>query len=198
IMNIFEKQKQEKNTKIETLEEMKATIEELKKLENQMQETAKNLSIKYSTLTSHLDALDIAKISKTISTNEDKIVKQIAELEIAVASFKIKINNEAQKNINSYTRASLYFMYIPFLVFIGSLGLIAFIYFSSIRHLENKAEELAKQNNLLKDRINGVYWILAEDQKFWYDKESQKFFIKQNSWIKDYKKNLQNSDKKKL
>ncbi|MGL5936567.1 MAG: hypothetical protein ACRCZI_13215 [Cetobacterium sp.] len=196
-MNIFEKQKQEKNTKIETLEEMKATIEELKKLENQMQETAKNLSIKYSTLTSHLDALDIAKISKTISTNEDKIVKQIAELEIAVASFKIKINNEAQKNINSYTRASLYFMYIPFLVFIGSLGLIAFIYFSSIRHLENKAEELAKQNNLLKDRINGVYWILAEDQKFWYDKESQKFFIKQNSWIKDYKKNLQNSDKKK-
>ncbi|MGL4612579.1 MAG: hypothetical protein ACRC8M_02440 [Cetobacterium sp.] len=194
-MNIFEKQKQEKNTKIETLEEMKTAIEELKKLENQMQETAKNLSIKHSTLTSHLDALDIAKISKTISANEDKITKQITELETAVTNFKKKINTEAQENINSYTRTSLYFIYIPFFIFLAALGLITFTYFSSVRYLENKAEELAKQNNLLKDRINGVYWILAEDQKFWYDKESKQFFIEKNSWIKDYKKNLQNKNK---
>lgn len=196
-MNIFEKQKQEKNTKLETLEEMRTAIEELKKLENQMQETAKNLSIKHSTLTSHLDALDIAKISKTISINEDRIDKQITKLEKTVLEFKNKINNEAQENINSYSKTLLYFIYIPFGVFVAIIGLVTFIYFTSVRNIENQANELAKQNQILKDKINSIYWILAEDQKFWYDKESKQFFINNNQWIKDYKKNLQNKDKKK-
>ena len=196
-MNIFEKQKQEKKTKLETLEEMRTAIEELKKLENQMQETAKNLSTKHRTLTSHLDALDIAKISKTISINEDRIDKQITKLEKTVLEFKNKINNEAQENINSYSKTLLYFIYIPFGVFVAIIGLVTFIYFTSVKNIENQANELAKQNQILKDKINSIYWILAEDQKFWYDKESKQFFINNNQWIKDYKKNLQNKDKKK-
>lgn len=179
-MNIFEKQKLEKNTKLETLEEMRTAIEELKKLENQMQETAKNLNIKHNILTSHLDALDISKISKTISANEDRIDNQITKLEKTVLEFKDKIHNEAQKNINSYVKNLLYFIYFSIAIFVIILGFTTYTYYKNITQLE--------------DKINSVYWILAEDQKFWYDKESQQFFIKDYEWIKNYKKNLQNKN----
>ena len=72
------------------------------------------------------------------------------------------------------------------MAFIG----ISYIYFTNVRYIKNQTDEIVNQNKLLKDRINSVYWILAEDQKFWYDKESKELFVENAKWLKNYKENL--------
>ncbi|WP_297407618.1 hypothetical protein, partial [uncultured Cetobacterium sp.] len=80
-------------------------------------------------------------------------------------------------------------IYAPIIGFTVALVLISYFYFINVRHIQEK-------NDILANKINNVYWILAEDNKFWYDKNSQKLFIENYNWIKDYKQNLQKKNKK--
>ncbi|UPO99071.1 hypothetical protein MKD34_14075 (plasmid) [Cetobacterium somerae] len=196
-MNIFKEQKEEKNKTLAILEDMKKTIEELKKLEKALNERADSLNSNHRRLSEKVETLNIAEIGECIDSNKEKIKTQITEMETAVKGFKTRIEAEADKNISKYAKKVKWLLYAPIIGFIMALSLITYFYFTNVKYIENKTkelvkqnEEIKKQNGLLADRINNVYWILAEDQKFWYDKESKEFFIQDNKWLKDYKQNL--------
>lgn len=188
-MNIFKEQKEEKNRTLAILEDMTKTIEELKQLEKALNERADTLNSNNRRLSEKIETLDIARIGKYINSNEDVIQSQITKMENAVNSFKTRIESNADKTISKYAQKVGWLIYAPIIGFTVALVLISYFYFSNVRYIQEK-------NDLLVNRINNVYWILAEDNKFWYDKESKKYFIHDNKWIKDYKKNLQKKNKK--
>lgn len=201
-MNIFKEQKEEKNKTLAILEDMKKTIEELKQLEKALNERADSLNSNHRRLSEKVETLNIAEIGEYIDSNKEKIKTQITEMETAVKGFKTRIEAEADKNISKYVKKVRLLLYAPIIGFIMALGLITYFYFTNVKYIENKTkelvkqnEEIKKQNGLLADRINNVYWILAEDQKFWYDKESKEIFIQNAKWLKDYKQNLQKKNK---
>ncbi|MCJ8343066.1 MAG: hypothetical protein MJH09_09515 [Cetobacterium sp.] len=196
-MNIFKEQREEKNRTLAILEEMKKTIDELKQIESFLNDRVDILNSNSLELSEKIETLDITKIGKYIDLNKQNIKNQIVELEIAVKAFKTQIENVTYKNVVKHTKSMRKLLYVPIIAFIIVFGIITYFYFTNVKYIQKQTEELVKQNELLSDRINNVYWILAEDQKFWYDKESKQFFINNNQWIKDYKKNLQNKDKKK-
>lgn len=196
-MNIFKEQKEEKNKTLAILEDMKKTIEELKQLEKDLNERADSLNSNHRRLSEKVETLNIAEIGECIDSNKEKIKTQITEMETAVKGFKTRIEAEADKNISKYAKKVKWLLYAPIIGFIMALSLITYFYFTNVKYIENKTkelvkqnEEIKKQNGLLANRINNVYWILAEDQKFWYDKESKEIFIQDNKWLKDYKQNL--------
>lgn len=195
-MNIFKEQKEEKNKTLAILEDMKKTIEELKQLEKALNERADSLNSNHRRLSEKVETLNIAEIGECIDSNKEKIKTQITEMETAVKGFKTRIEAEADKNISKYAKKVKWLLYAPIIGFIMALSLITYFYFTNIKYIQNETKELVKQNELLTNRINNIYWILAEDQKFWYDKESKEFFIQDNKWLKDYKQNLQNKNKK--
>ncbi|MGL4935661.1 MAG: hypothetical protein ACRDCE_21410 [Cetobacterium sp.] len=195
-MNIFKEQKEEKNKTLAILEDMKKTIEELKQLEKALNERADSLNSNHRRLSEKVETLNIAEIGECIDSNKEKIKTQITEMETAVKGFKTRIEAEADKNISKYAKKVKWLLYAPIIGFIMALSLITYFYFTNVKYIQNETKELVKQNELLTNRINNIYWILAEDQKFWYDKESKEFFIQDNKWLKDYKQNLQNKNKK--
>lgn len=188
-MNIFKEQKEEKNKTLAILEDMKKTIEELKQLEKALNERADSLNSNHRRLSEKVETLNIAEIGECIDSNKEKIKTQITEMETAVKGFKTRIEAEADENISKYAKRVKLFIYAPIMGFTITLILISYFYFINVRYIQEK-------NDLLAKRINSVYWILAEDEKFWYDKESKEFFIQDNKWIKDYKENLQKNNKK--
>lgn len=183
-MNIFKEQKEEKNKTLAILEDMKKTIEELKQLEKALNERADSLNSNHKRLSEKVETLNIAEIGNYIDSNKEKIKTQIAEMETAVKGFKTQIEAEADKNISKYAKKVKWLLYAPIIGFTIVLILISYFYFTNVKYIQEK-------NDLLAKRINSVYWILVEDEKFWYDKESKEFFIQDNQWIKDYKENLQ-------
>lgn len=195
-MNIFKEQKEEKNKTLAILEDMKKTIEELKQLEKALNERADSLNSNHRRLSEKVETLNIAEIGECIDSNKEKIKTQITEMETAVKGFKTRIEAEADKNISKYAKKVKWLLYAPIIGFIMALSLITYFYFTNVKYIQNETKELVKQNELLTNRINNIYWILAEDQKFWYDKESKEFFIQDNKWLKDYKQNLQKKNKK--
>ena len=188
-MNIFKEQKEEKNKTLAILEDMKKTIEELKQLEKALNERADTLNSNHRRLSEKVETLNIGEIGKYIDSNKEKIKTQITEMETAVKGFKTRIEAEADKNISKYAKNIKWFIYAPIIGFSITLILISYFYFTNVRYIQEK-------NDLLAKRVNSIYWILAEDQKFWYDKESKVFFLKDETWLKDYKKNLQKENKK--
>lgn len=202
-MNIFKEQKEEKNKTLAILEDMKKTIEELKQLEKDLNERADTLNSNHRRLSEKVETLNIGEIGKYIDSNKEKIKTQITEMETAVKDFKTRIEGEADKNISKYAKKVKWLIYAPIIGFTIALSLITYFYFTNVKYIQNETkelvkqtEEIKKQNGLLADRINNVYWILAEDQKFWYDKESKEIFIQNAKWLKDYKQNLQKKNKK--
>lgn len=187
-MNIFKEQKEEKNKTLAILEDMKKTIEELKQLEKSLNERADSLNSNHRRLSEKVETLNIAEIGECIDSNKEKIKTQITEMETAVKGFKTRIEAEADKNISKYVKKVRWLLYAPIIGFTITLILISYFYFTNVRYIQEK-------NELLSKRINHVYWVLAEDQKFWYDKDSQKLFIEDYNWIKDYKQNLQKNKK---
>lgn len=195
-MNIFQLQKEEKNTTIATLNEMKKMIEELKELNEKLDSKSANLVRVQNSLEQKIETLDISSIGESIEKNKEKLDNQILDMEKAVKAFKVSIEANSDENISKYKKSIKYVLYAPIIAFIGVLIGISYIYFTNVRYIKNQTEELVNQNQILKDRINNVYWILAEDNKFWYDKESQKFYIEKNPWIKDFKDNLKKNQSK--
>lgn len=195
-MNIFKEQKEEKNKTLAILEDMKKTIEELKQLEKALNERADTLNSNHRRLSEKVETLNIAEIGECIDSNKKKIKTQITEMETAVKGFKTRIEAEADENISKYAKKVKWLLYAPIIGFIMALSLITYFYLTNVKYIQNETKELVKQNELLTNRINNIYWILAEDQKFWYDKESKEFFIQDNKWLKDYKQNLQKKNKK--
>lgn len=195
-MNIFKEQKEEKNKTLAILEDMKKTIEELKQLEKALNERADTLNSNHRRLSEKVETLNIAEIGECIDSNKKKIKTQITEMETAVKGFKTRIEAEADENISKYAKKVKWLLYAPIIGFIMALSLITYFYLTNVKYIQNETKELVKQNELLTNRINNIYWILAEDQKFWYDKESKEFFIQDNKWLKDYKHNLQKKNKK--
>lgn len=189
-MNIFQLQKEEKNTTIATLNEMKKMIEELKELNEKLDSKSATLVRVQNSLEQKIETLDITSIEKSIEKNKIKLDNQILDMEKAVKIFKTSIEVNSDENISRYKKSIKYVIYAPIIAFITTLIGISYIYFTNVRYIKTQTEELVNQNKILKDRINNVYWILAEDNKFWYDKESQKFYIEKNPWIKDFKDNL--------
>lgn len=189
-MNIFQLQKEEKNTTIATLNEMKKMIEELKELNEKLDLKSATLVRVQNSLEQKIETLDITSIEKSIEKNKIKLDNQISDMEKAVKVFKTSIEVNSDENISRYKKSIKYVIYAPIIAFITTLIGISYIYFTNVRYIKTQTEELVNQNKILKDRINNVYWILAEDNKFWYDKESQKFYIEKNPWIKDFKDNL--------
>lgn len=195
-MNIFKEQKEEKNKTLAILEDMKKTIEELKQLEKALNERADTLNSNHRRLSEKVETLNIAEIGECIDSNKKKIKTQITEMETAVKGFKTRIEAEADENISKYAKKVKWLLYAPIIGFTIALSLITYFYLTNVKYIQNETKELVKQNELLTNRINNIYWILAEDQKFWYDKESKEFFIQDNKWLKDYKHNLQKKNKK--
>lgn len=195
-MNIFQLQKEEKNTTIATLNEMKKMIEELKELNEKLDSKSANLVRVQNSLEQKIETLDISSIGDSIEKNKVKLDNQILDMEKAVKAFKVSIEANSDENISKYKKSIKYVLYAPIIAFILVLIGISYIYFTNVRYIKNQTEELVNQNKILKDRINNVYWILAEDNKFWYDKESQKFYIEKNPWIKDFKDNLKKNQSK--
>lgn len=195
-MNIFKEQKEEKNKTLAILEDMKKTIEELKQLEKALNERADTLNSNHRRLSEKVETLNIAEIGECIDSNKKKIKTQITEMETAVKGFKTRIEAEADENISKYAKKVKWLLYAPIIGFIMALSLITYFYLTNVKYIQNETKELVKQNELLTNRINNIYWILAEDQKFWYDNESKEFFIQDNKWLKDYKHNLQKKNKK--
>ena len=168
---------------------MKKSIEELKQLEKALNERADTLNSNHRRLSEKVETLNIAEIGECIDSNKEKIKTQITEMETAVKGFKTRIEGIADKNISNYTEKVRWLLYAPIIGFTITLILISYFYFENVRYIQEK-------NDLLSKRINSVYWILAEDQKFWYDKESKDFFLKDETWLKDYKQNLKKKNKK--
>lgn len=195
-MNIFKEQKDERNKTLAILEDMKKSIEELKQLEKALNERADTLNSNHRRLSEKVETLNIAEIGECIDSNKEKIKTQITEMETAVKGFKTRIEGMTDKNISNYTEKVRWLLYAPIIGFTITLILISYFYFTNVKYIQNETKELVKQNELLTNRINNIYWILAEDQKFWYDKESKEFFIQDNKWLKDYKQNLQKKNKK--
>lgn len=188
-MNIFKEQKEEKNKTLAILEDMKKTIEELKQLEKALNERVDSLNSNHRRLSEKVETLNIAEIGECIDSNKEKIKTQIAEMETAVKGFKTRIEAEADKNISKYAKKVKWLLYAPIIGFTITLILISYFYFTNVRYIQEK-------NDLLAKRVNSIYWILAEDKKFWYDNESKDFFLKDETWLKDYKENLQKNNKK--
>lgn len=91
-------------------------------------------------------------------------------METAIKGFKTRIEAEVDKNISKYAKKVKWLLYAPIIGFIMPLSLITYFYFTNVRYIQER-------NDLLAKRINSVYWILSEDEKFWYDKDSQKLLI---------------------
>lgn len=189
-MNIFQLQKDEKNTTIATLNEMKQMIEQLKNLNEELSSKSGTLIRTHNSLEEKVETLDITMIGKSIEENRKKINDQVSDMEKAVKAFKTSIEENSNENISKYKKSIKYTIYAPIVGFIIAFIGISYIYFTNVRYIKNQTEELVNQNKLLKDRINRVYWILAEDEKFWYDKESKELFVENAKWLKNYKENL--------
>lgn len=189
-MNIFQLQKEEKNTTIATLNEMKEMIKQLKNLNEELNKESRTLMRTHNSLEEKVETLDITMIGQSIEENRKKIDDQVSDMEKAVKAFKTSIEANSDENISKYKKSVKYTLYAPIIAFIMAFIGISYIYFTNVRYIKNQTEELVNQNKLLKDRINRVYWILAEDQKFWYDKESKELFVENAKWLKNYKENL--------
>ena len=189
-MNVFERQKEERNTTLKALEKINKSLEELKELEKKLKNENLSLEEKNKILTNKLEKLDIGEISKQIEYNIYRLEQEYSRLKASVDDFKRQMEEETRVAISKYrgmVKNSLYGVLIASVLF---LMLISYGYFTNIRYIKGQVEEMVVKNNLLATRINQIHWIIAEDNKFWYDKENKELYLKDNEWLRDYKKKL--------
>lgn len=189
-MNVFERQKEERNTTLKALEKINNSLEELKELEKKLKNENLSLEEKNKILTNKLEKLDIGEISKQIEYNIYRLEQEYSRLKASVDDFKRQMEEETRVAISKYrgmVKNSLYGVLIASVLF---LMLISYGYFTNIRYIKGQVEEMATKNNLLATRINQIHWIIVEDNKFWYDKENKELYLKDNEWLRDYKKKL--------
>lgn len=189
-MNVFERQKEERNTTLKALEKINNSLEELKELEKKLKNENLSLEEKNKILTNKLEKLDISEISKQIEYNIYRLEQEYSRLKTTVDNFKRQMEEETRVAISKYrgmVKNSLYGVLIGSVLF---LMLISYGYFTNIRYIKGQVEEMVAKNNLLATRINQLHWIIAEDNKFWYDKENKELYLKDNEWLRDYKKKL--------
>lgn len=192
-MNIFEMQKEERNTTLKALEKINKSLEELKELEKKLKNENLSLEEKNKILTNKLEKLDIGEISKQIEYNIYRLEGEYSRLKATVDNFKRQMEEETRVAISKYrgmVKNSLYGVLIASVLF---LFLISYGYFTNIRYIKGQVEEMVAKNNLLANRINQIHWIIAEDNKFWYDKENKELYLEDNEWLRDYKKKIKNN-----
>lgn len=192
-MNIFEMQKEERNTTLKALEKINKSLEELKELEKKLKNENLSLEEKNKILTNKLEKLDIGEISKQIEYNIYRLEQEYSRLKATVDNFKRQMEEETRVAISKYrgmVKNSLYGVLIASVLF---LMLISYGYFTNIRYIKGQVEEMVAKNNLLANRINQIHWIIAEDNKFWYDKENKELYLEDNEWLRDYKKKIKNN-----
>lgn len=192
-MNIFEMQKEERNTTLKALEKINKSLEELKELEKKLKNENLSLEEKNKILTNKLEKLDIGEISKQIEYNIYRLEGEYSRLKATVDNFKRQMEEETRVAISKYrgmVKNSLYGVLIASVLF---LFLISYGYFTNIRYIKGQVEEMVVKNNLLANRINQIHWIIAEDNKFWYDKENKELYLEDNEWLRDYKKKIKNN-----
>lgn len=189
-MNVFERQKEERNTTLKALEKINKSLEELKELEKKLKNENLSLEEKNKILTNKLEKLDIGEISKQIEYNIYRLEQEYSRLKATVDDFKRQMEEETRLAISKYrgmVKNSLYVVLIASVLF---LMLISYGYFTNIRYIKGQVEEMVAKNNLLANRINQIHWIIAEDNKFWYDKDNKELYLEDNEWLRDYKKKL--------
>lgn len=189
-MNVFERQKEERNTTLKALEKINKSLEELKELEKKLKNENLSLEEKNKILTNKLEKLDIGEISKQIEYNIYRLEQEYSRLKASVDDFKRQMEEETRLAISKYrgmVKNSLYGVLIASVLF---LMLISYGYFTNIRYIKGQVEEMVAKNNLLATRINQIHWIIVEDNKFWYDKDNKELYLEDNEWLRDYKKKL--------
>ena len=192
-MNVFERQKEERNTTLKALEKINKSLEELKELEKKLKNENLSLEEKNKILTNKLEKLDIGEISKQIEYNIYRLEQEYSRLKASVDDFKRQMEEETRVAISKYrgmVKNSLYGVLIASVLF---LMLISYGYFTNIRYIKGQVEEMVVKNNLLATRINQIHWIIVEDNKFWYDKDNKELYLEDNEWLRDYKKKIKNN-----
>lgn len=193
-MNFFEQQKQAKDTTTESLEQIKKSIEELKKIEESVKEL-KEIKLSIDRNVNYVTELQLDLRNKFNNLNgtvlENKIKNSIDDIEQKTKLSKLNIERatdnlkDTLRGLESKVNFQYLFFYLPALVFTLVVLLISVMYLKNVTYIKNQAEELVRQNDELRTRVNALYYLELEDQKFWYDKKNQKLFIRDHKWIKD-------------
>lgn len=194
-MNIFEQQKKEKNLTLKSLEDIQISIKELKELEKSFKEQVSSVSMAVHQLKNKVEVLDIGKIGKFIDDKEDTINRQMKQLESATERFKEKMIYTSDETIAKYNKHLKYCLYVPIISFSIVFCLVSYGYFVNIRYMKNQTEKLVKQNELLKDRINGTFWLMVERDKAWYNSKEKKLYFGDNEARRKYLENLKKVNK---
>lgn len=167
--NLFEGANKVKNG----VEELDKVLDKLKLTSERLEQIEKTFS-------------EVEKISPDLLKIKDEIQdikKDYEELNLEKTKDIIKENVSNITN-KVFINWKLWGLYIPLIVFIGTLIMALHFYMMNIRAMEENVRKMEQENKILSDRINSVYHMHLLDKKFWYDKENQKLFLKDYEWIK--------------
>lgn len=116
----------------------------------------------------------LTKLYKSIcslESNQHILYNEINKMESSINKYLEKAEKETEKILNNYRKKSALGKFINWYI-VGTFIVLSFICGKTILKTQDDM-------NLVNNRMSDIHKILRQDKKYWYDKDSQMFYLRE-------------------
>ena len=127
----------------------------------------------------------LTKLYKSIcslESNQHILYNEVNKMESSINKYLEKTEKETEKVLNSYRKKSAIGRFINWYI-VGAFIVLSFICGKTILKTQNNI-------NLVNNRMSDIHKILRQDKKYWYDKDSQMFYLREMENSRQNKKSF--------